>query len=260
MSALPQPAADGEPTLAVAVPRPPMVRSQGRPYRWLIRLAWAFGRVLVPSYFRLQVLGAEHVPAAGPVLLAGNHTSFLDGPLVFSAAPRIALFYIKEEMYDGPVARPLDWLGQIPINRGRPDRRALHRGLAALKAGEAVGMFPEGSRGAGDLGTVQHGIAYLALRAGCPVVPVACLGSAAALPPGKGRPRWKAPIAVVFGPAFEISTSIDPYARRATAEAAEQIRVRLAAHVAAATAQLGWAAGSTGERPSPGGQSAGGQP
>ena len=106
-------------------------------------------------------------------------------------------------------------------------------------------MFPEGSRGAGDLGTVQHGIAYLALKAGCPVVPVACLGSAAALPPGTGRPRWKAPIAVVFGPAFEIQNSIDPCTRRASAEAAEQIRVRLAAHVAAATAQLGWPAGPT---------------
>jgi 1-acyl-sn-glycerol-3-phosphate acyltransferase len=142
------------------------------------------------------------------------------------------------------MARPLDWLGQIPINRGRPDRRALRRGLAALEAGEAVGMFPEGSRGAGDLGTVQHGIAYLALKAGCPVVPVACLGSAAALPPGKGRPRWRAPIAVVFGEPFRISSDIDPHARRASAEAAEQIRVRLAAHVGAAHAHLGWSGGA----------------
>lgn len=105
-------------------------------------------------------------------------------------------------------------------------------------------MFPEGSRGAGDMGTVQHGIAYLALKSGCPVVPVACLGSAAAMPPGTGRPRWKAPIAVVFGPAFEITTTIDPLARRASAEAAEQIRVRLAAHVAAARAELHWPAAS----------------
>jgi 1-acyl-sn-glycerol-3-phosphate acyltransferase len=251
MSALPQPA-DPEPPALTPALRPPLVRSRGRPHKWLVRLARALGHRLMPSYFRLQVLGAEHVPAEGPVLLAGNHTSFLDGPLVFSLSPRTALFYVKEEMYDGPVARPLDWLGQIPINRGRPDRRALRRGLAALQAGEAVGMFPEGSRGAGDLGTVQHGIAYLALKAGCPVVPVACLGSAAALPPGKGRPRWKAPIAVVFGPAFEISTTIDPFARRASAEAAEQIRVRLAAHVAAATAQLGWATGSPPGQPGAG--------
>src|SRR3954453_17698082 len=245
MTALPEPHPRpyaAQPSAAVA--RPPLVRSRGRQLRWLTRLGHGLGKVLMPTYFRLRVRGREHVPPTGPVLLAGNHTSFLDGPLVFSVSPRVAIFYIKEEMYAGPVARPLDWLGQIPINRGRPDRRALRRGLAALAAGEAVGMFPEGSRGAGDLGSVQHGIAYLALKAGCPVVPVACLGSAAALPPGKGRPRWKAPIAVVFGPAFEISTDIDPYARRAVADAAEQIRVRLAAHVAAASAQLGWTTGS----------------
>jgi 1-acyl-sn-glycerol-3-phosphate acyltransferase len=243
MGALPQPAPAGE-SARPPVVRPPLVRSRGRRSLRLTRFARLVGRVLIPRYFRVQVVGAEHVPTTGPVLLAGNHTSFLDGPLVFSTVPRLAFFYIKEEMYDGPVARPLDWLGQIPINRGRPDRPALRRGLAALQAGEAVGMFPEGSRGAGDLGTVQHGIAYLALRAGCPVVPVACLGSAAAMPPGTGRPRWKAPIAVVFGPAFEITTTIDPLARRASAEAAEQIRVRLAAHVAAARAQLDWPAAS----------------
>ena len=136
MSALPQPAA-GEPAPTLAtVSRPPMVRSRGRKHAWLLRLARVLGRVLVPWYFRIRVLGAENVPLEGPVLLAGNHTSFLDGPLVFSVAPRVALFYIKEEMYDGPVALPLDWLGQIPINRGRPDRRALRRGLAHHQAGD----------------------------------------------------------------------------------------------------------------------------
>jgi 1-acyl-sn-glycerol-3-phosphate acyltransferase len=178
------------------------------------------------------------VPTSGPVLLAGNHTSFLDGPLVFSLAPRTALFYVKEEMYASAVARPLDWLGQIPINRGRPDRVALRRGCDALARGEAVGMFPEGSRGSGDLETVQHGIAYLALKAGCPVVPVACLGSAAVLPPGSRLPRWKAPIAVVFGPPFSVQTSTDPRTRRAAAEAAEEIRSQLAAHLTRAKAML----------------------
>jgi 1-acyl-sn-glycerol-3-phosphate acyltransferase len=244
VSALPEPASAAAPPTS----RPRLVRSQAGRVQWLVRLARLIGKVLMPAYFRLRVLGREHVPASGPVLLAGNHTSFLDGPLVFSVAPRAAQFYIKEEMYDSAVARWLDWLGQIPINRGRPDRRALRRGLAALAAGEALGMFPEGSRGAGDLGSVQHGIAFLALKAQCPVVPVACLGSAAAMPPGKGRPRFRAPIAVVFGAPFHISTETDPSARRAVAEAAEQIRVRLAAHVAAAAEQVGL---PTGTPPSP---------
>ncbi|MFL6240448.1 MAG: lysophospholipid acyltransferase family protein [Actinomycetes bacterium] len=241
MTALPHRAAD-EPAAGPVLVRPPLVRSRGMPRQWLIWVARCLGRVLMPTYFRLQVLGRANVPRNGAVLLAGNHTSFLDGPLVFSVAPRTAQFYIKEEMYAGSVARALDWLGQIPINRGRPDRRALRRGLAALGAGEAVGMFPEGSRGAGDLGSVQHGIAFLALKAGCPVVPVACLGSAAALPPGKGRPRWRAPVAVVFGAPFRLAVSADPQTRRAVADAAEQIRVRLADHVAHAAKDLGWSA------------------
>src|SRR2546423_457305 len=100
---------------AGAVPagtRPRLGRSRGHQRRWLATLARWIGRQLLPRYFRLQVFGTEHVPLTGPVLLAGNHTSFLDGPLVFVVSPRTAVFYIKEEMYDGPVARPLDWLGQ----------------------------------------------------------------------------------------------------------------------------------------------------
>ena len=242
MGAAPQPGPP-PPAPPTALVRPQLVRSRGRAHGWFLRLARTIGWVLMPTYFRLRVRGRENVPLHGPVLLAGNHTSFLDGPLVFCLAPRTAQFYIKEEMYAGAVARPLDWLGQIPINRGRPDRRALRRGLAALHAGEAVGMFPEGSRGAGDLESVQHGIAFLALKSGCPVVPVACLGSAAALPVGRGRPRFRAPVDVVFGPAFRIDTDLDPQTRRAVAVAAEQIRVRLASHVSSAAAEMGWTPG-----------------
>jgi 1-acyl-sn-glycerol-3-phosphate acyltransferase len=240
MAAEPQPSPHAQASSLADVTRPRLVSSQAGAHRWLLHVARLVGKFLMPTYFRLRVRGREHVPRQGAVLFAGNHTSFLDGPLVFSVAPRAAQFYIKEEMYAGPVARPLDWLGQIPINRGRPDRRALRRGLAALAAGEAVGMFPEGSRGAGDLEAVQHGIAFLALKSGCPVVPVACLGSAAALPVGRGRPRWRAPIDLVFGPPFRIATDLDPSTRRAVAEAAEQIRVRLAAHVSTAAAEMGW--------------------
>src|SRR4051794_17756871 len=168
MGAAPQPA---PPPPRAGLVRPQLVRSRSRSYQALLRFARLVGRFLMPAYFRLRVRGREHVPLTGAVLLAGNHTSFLDGPLVFCVAPRTAQFYIKEEMYAGPVARPLDWLGQIPINRGRPDRRALRRGLAALEAGQAVGMFPEGSRGAGGLRTGQQGTASPGRQARRPGVP-----------------------------------------------------------------------------------------
>jgi 1-acyl-sn-glycerol-3-phosphate acyltransferase len=110
------------------------------------------------------VIGGEHVPTAGPVLLAGNHTGFLDGPLVYAFSPRSATFLAKSELFVGPLARPLTWLGQIPVHRGHPDRAALRAGLAVLASGGALGVFPEGTRGSGTLEEVSDGLAYLALR------------------------------------------------------------------------------------------------
>ena len=78
---------------------------------------------------------------------------------------------------------------------------------------------------------MQHGIGYLALRAGCPVVPVVCLGTADALPKGKLLPRWWARIDVVFGPAFTIDVTGDPRARSTIAAAAEQVRQHMLAHL-----------------------------
>ena len=170
-------------------------------------------------------------------MLAGNHASFLDGPMVFLLAPRRAVFLVKSEMFVGPLARALGWLGQVPVHRGRADRAALQQALAALGSGRAVGVFPEGTRGAGTLDEVQHGVAYLALRAGCEVVPVACLGTSAALPKGRRFPVWRAPVTVVFGAPLQVSVSGDPRSRRAVAEAAEQIRLGLRAHLAEAGAR-----------------------
>ncbi len=183
------------------------------------------------TVFRLRVAGLEHLPRTGPVIVAGNHSGFLDGPLVFIVLPRPSAFLVKSELYVGWLRHALDWLHQIPIRRHTPDRGALRRGLEVLAAGGALGVFPEGTRGHGHLESVQHGIGYLAVKAGCPVVPVACLGTADALPRGARLPRWRAPVDVVFGAPFSVEVDGDPRTRRAVASAAEQIRERLAAHV-----------------------------
>jgi 1-acyl-sn-glycerol-3-phosphate acyltransferase len=95
-------------------------------------------------------------------------------------------------------------------------------------------MFPEGTRGTGSLDEVQHGVAYLVLRSGAPVVPVACVGTAAALPRGSHRPKLRAPVEVVFGAPFSVAVPDNPRARSAVAAAAEEIRIRLADHLASA--------------------------
>ena len=186
---------------------------------------------LLRLVFRLRVVGAEHLPRSGPVLVAGNHTGFLDGPIVFMMLPRPSSFLVKSELYAGPWAKVLAFARQIPVHRGAPDRTALRRALEVLAAGGVLGVFPEGTRGEGRLESVQHGIGYLALRAGCPVVPVVCLGTADALPKGKLLPRLRTPVDVVFGPAFDLEVTGDPRARATIADAAEQVRRHLLAHL-----------------------------
>ncbi|MHB2024162.1 MAG: lysophospholipid acyltransferase family protein, partial [Mycobacteriales bacterium] len=180
------------------------------------------------------------VPQSGAVLLAGNHTGFLDGPFVYLALDRPVSFLVKAELYRLKwLAKMFDWAGQIPVRRGHPDRTALRRGLEVLRAGGALGVFPEGSRGAGTVESVQHGVGYLALKSGCLVVPVVCLGSLDALPQGAALPRWRAAVDVVFGAPFTVDVTGDPRARSTMAEAAEQVRDRLVAHLQQALAATG---------------------
>lgn len=191
------------------------------------RIAAALLRVI----FRIRLHGLEHLPAQGPVLLAGNHTGFLDGPLVMILLPRPSAFLVKSELYDTFFRPVLNFARQIPIRRGRPDRAGLRQGLAVLESGGVLGVFPEGTRGEGKLETVQHGIGWLAVRAGCPVVPVVCLGTAAALPKGRAVPKLRAKIDIVFGPPFTVDIDGHPRARSTFAAAAEEIRLRLLEHL-----------------------------
>lgn len=204
-----------------------------RERRWLVVAVRRCGGALARAVFRLTVRGSDLVPSDRPVILAGNHASFLDGPLVFLVSPRAAAFLTKSELYVGPLASALDWLGQIPVHRSRPDRDALRRAVAVLTSGGAVGVFPEGTRGTGAFDDVQHGVAYLALRADCAIVPVACVGTAVALPKGRRLPRLRTQVEVVFGPPFTVAAQGDPRSRRAVAAAAEEIRARLVEHLRA---------------------------
>jgi 1-acyl-sn-glycerol-3-phosphate acyltransferase len=181
--------------------------------------------------FKLRVIGTEHLPRGGPVLLAGNHTGFLDGPIVMIMLPRPSAILIKSEIYKGPLSHVLNFARQIPVHRGTPDRTALQAGLNVLAGGGVLGVFPEGTRGSGELASIQHGIGYLALHGDCPIVPVVCKGTAEALPKGKRLPRFRAPIDVVFGPAFTLDAAGDPRARSTIADAAEQIRLGLLKHL-----------------------------
>ena len=221
-----------EVSVAPLSPRRPVLPDI-RPRRGLYRLARFIGRGSMRLVLDVRVEHLDRVPSTGPVLIAGNHRGFLDAPLVIAFVPRPACFLAKSELFHGAAARLLMSLGQIPVDRGRPDREALRRAIRVLREGGVLGLFPEGARGTGALESVQHGIAYIALRVpGVPIVPVACLGTERALPKGARFPRWGSRVDVVFGEPFTISAPPNPRVRSAVATAAEEIRVALAAHVA----------------------------
>jgi 1-acyl-sn-glycerol-3-phosphate acyltransferase len=189
------------------------------------------GTGLARGLLTLRVEGTEHVPADGPVILAGNHSGILDGPLVYFVSPRPCRLLTKAEVFVGPWARPCGWLGLIPVHRGQADRAALQAGLAELAAGGVLGVFPEGTRGTGALEQVADGVAYLALRSAAPVVPIAVTGTLAALPRGKVVPVLRSPVRVVFGAPVTVEPAGDPRARRTVRDAAEQLRLALVAHL-----------------------------
>lgn len=201
-----------------------------------LALARRFAQAVLRLYFRLRIRGRDQVPREGPVLIAGNHSGFLDGPLVMIMLSRPSSFLVKSELYDTGFRPILRFARQIPIVRGTPDRTNLSAGLRVLRGAGVLSVFPEGTRGTGDLASIQHGIGYLALHGQCPIVPVVCTGTAAALPKGKALPRFRAPIEIVFGEPFTLDVAGDPRARATIADAAEQIRRHLLDHLAATNA------------------------
>lgn len=212
------------------------VGRQGRPW-WGPVAAFLLFRLLWPT----RVHGGDLVPDRGPVLFASNHLGFLDGPVLVGVAPRFVHCLVKREMFRGPAGMVLRAVEQIPVDRRRGDRAALGAALQVLAAGGAVGVFPEGRRGRGDVGEVRKGIAWLALRSGAPVVPVACLGTRRTGEPARGLPGLRRKLDVVFGEPAVLAARAGVPGRVALAEASQALRDTMATHVAKAEDRTGQA-------------------
>lgn len=188
---------------------------------------------LMYGLWKPRVLGAWKVPAAGPVILAVNHSHNVDGPMVMGTAPRPTHFLIKKEAFIGPLDRFLQGIGQVKVDREIADRTAITRALGVLDGGGVLGIFPEGTRGEGDFASLRAGLAYFAVRSGAPIVPVAVLGSTEKR--GrllKGLPPLRSRVDVIFGDPFEVGDDSGRRTRKALDEATVRIRERLTAHLA----------------------------
>lgn len=211
--------------------------------------AHRIGIPLLRSFWRVRSLGTHNVPLGGPVILAGNHTNFADGPLLYAFCPRPVHFWVKQEMFTGVLDPVLRGIGHIPVNRGSADRGMIMDSLTVLRAGNCLGVFPEGTRGSGDFSEVHNGLAYLAMRSGAPIVPVACLGTGERGASIGALPAFRAKIDVVYGKPFQAAADAGTRTRSAVTDASRRIVERLTAHLHEAERLTGRSTAPAADRP-----------
>ncbi|WP_298178481.1 lysophospholipid acyltransferase family protein [Saccharomonospora sp.] len=193
---------------------------------------------LLAAATRWRIEGGQHLPRRGGVLVASNHLSFAD-PIAVTlftlAAGRVPRFFAKAELWDTPVVkRVMTSGGHIPVHRGRASALDAYRdGVASVRAGECVVVFPEGGfteRPDGWPSRGKTGLARMALTTGTPVVPLACWGTQELLPVGSRLPRVRRrPVLhLVAGPPVDLS---DLVCERPTASQLREATERIMAAV-----------------------------
>jgi 1-acyl-sn-glycerol-3-phosphate acyltransferase len=167
---------------------------------------WLSFNVLSRLLFRYRIIGRQHIPKSGGVLIAANHASLLDIPLLGCSVPRRAAFLGRQDLFPIPGAR---WvcrqLGWIPIRLSRLDREGFGKAISLIKDGKVVVIYPEGTRTPdGKLRPGKPGIGVIVEATGCPVVPAYLDGTYQALPTGAAWIRCH-PVRIIFGKPIDFS-------------------------------------------------------
>ena len=155
------------------------------------RFAQGFVRVVLFPVFRIKTAGKENVPAEGPVIIAANHRSNLDPPIVAITNPRQLSFMAKSELFKNKLFGGLiTRLGAFPIHRGRGDIAAFKTALKIFQNNGVMLMFPEGGRvKKGESRGAKPGVSMIAAKCGVPVVPVHI----------SGEYKWMHKVTVTYG-------------------------------------------------------------
>jgi len=163
---------------------------------WTYRTAWCLSRWVARAVFRTRIEHVERIPAVGPVILASNHASLADPPLIGGSVPRAVSFLARDTLFQIPI---LGWyirkLNAVPVNREGGGGAGLKAILDRLHAGSAILLFPEGTRTTdGRLRPARSGIGLTVIKSGAPVIPMRLHGTFEAWGrhrrfPGPGRFR-----------------------------------------------------------------------
>ncbi|WP_028950325.1 lysophospholipid acyltransferase family protein [Sulfurihydrogenibium subterraneum] len=154
------------------------------------------------KFLKIEVVGVENIPLEGGCIIAANHRSHFDPPVINIISPRPVIFLAKKELFEVPI---LGWFikkaGAIPVRRDSRDTTAIKKSITLLKEGFVIGIFPEGSRARpGEFRKPQPGVGYLIEKAKVPVIPVLIEGTDKVLPVNSKIPKlFKYNINVLVG-------------------------------------------------------------
>jgi len=218
-----------QPPQAAQVEKPTKIKPQKNlyePYSMpmiLWRLIRGVIRLVAAIVLDIQVVGRQNVPETGPLIIASNHLSWADVPLIPSFLKRKVVYMAKEETFQGKLGWLVRFLGAFPVKRGEADRQSLRTAQELLKTGRILSIFPEGTRSKiHSLGQAHAGMGMIALRSGAPVVPVAIYGSENAFK--KFRPR----ITIIFGEPMILMPKGKKITREDIDESTEHVMLRIA--------------------------------
>lgn len=175
-----------EPTFVI-----PDEATDGKMMRWIYWLGWLSFGAAYRTFFGLRIIGDENLIKAGPVLVASNHQSFLDPPLIGNLYKDEMVFFARKTLFKGPAKWVYPQWNAIPVDQDRPDMSSMKTVIRKLKEGWRVLVFPEGQRTLdGEIGDAAPGVGLIAAKAGVPIQPLRIYGADQALPRGSGKVRF----------------------------------------------------------------------
>jgi len=173
--------------------------------RWIYWLGWLLFGAAFRTLFGLRMIGREHLITEGPVLVASNHQSYLDPPLIGNLYNTEMVFLARKSLFRGFFKWLYRQWNAIPVDQEKPDMSSLKTIIRKLRDGHRVLVFPEGARSEdGALGPAAPGIGLIAAKSGALIQPVRIRGAYEALPRGSARLRFSR-ITVTIGPAIHLT-------------------------------------------------------